>query len=171
MPAWLAPAGISAGTSLLSKIAGAGKQKSYYEMSPEEREIYDLIMGQIEGDVPSSVTAPFVRARKGIEQHYARQPGASGLKWANIQKFTTAPQAEAVGQYKQGLLNIIANFMRGKGTQVTEAGAGWGDIIGGVGGDIGLLMGLEKILGAGGGTTGGAGQTFLSPSARFSLGR
>lgn len=138
----------SAGTSLLGGLFGGRKQTTSYQMSPEERSLLAQLRGQI-GKVPSYVTAPFVGRRKDIKQSFRRQAGASGLQHAIIKRQADIPMAEAAGMHQRGLLAQIAGLVSGRGTRTAETGAGWGDIIGGIGGDIGFLWGLQQTMGGG----------------------
>jgi len=135
----------SAGVSLLGGLFGGRKQETGYQMSPEEKSLLAQLKGQI-GNVPGYVTAPFVRMRKRKERELSRHPGVSGIKSAELGKIGTM-QAEAAGAHERGLLAQIASLVGGRGTQTTTMGAPWGDVLGGIGGDIGFLWGLEKIMG------------------------
>lgn len=146
MPFPWAPMLASGGMSLLSGLFGGKKQTTSYQMSPEERSLLAQLRGQI-GKVPGHVTTPFVRRRKDIKQSFRRQAGASGLQHAIIKRQADIPQAEAAGMHRRGLLAQIAGLVSGRGTQTAETG--WGDIIGGIGGDIGFLWGLQKMMGGG----------------------
>jgi len=145
LPGFLLPLGISAGTSLLGGLFGKKKQSSSYEMSPEERSIYNLLQGEYQGNVPSAVTDPFNEARQGLEQDYARQPGSSGILGAMRMK-VAGKESEAVGQYKRGLLGQLAGFVGGRGTQTVSQPTDWGGIFGGMGEDAGLLWGLQQMM-------------------------
>jgi len=165
---------VSGGVNLLSALAGGQKQKSYYEMSPEERKLFNILMSEYKGGVPSWVTDPFLESEKGIKQHYGRQPASSGLEIAALQKHAYTPMAEASKRHKLGLLPMLSGMTRGGGTQITEMGSPWGQAIGGFGGDIGGILGLQFmmdiLMGKQGGGGLGQGKTFLNPSGGFSLG-
>lgn len=135
----------SGGMSLLGGLFGGRKQETGYQMSSEEKSLLAQLKGQI-GNVPGHITAPFVRMRKRKERELSRQPGVSGIKSAELGKIGTM-QAEAAGAHERGLLAQIASLVGGRGTQTTTMGAPWGDILGGIGGDIGFLWGLEKMMG------------------------
>jgi len=151
---WLIPAGISAGANILSKILG-GKE---YErgLIPEQKNWL------------ANFSAPFVQARKGLRQRYARQPGISGIQSAQEEKLASAQAgalSEATSNWKMNLARIISSILGGAYTAKEEVP--WGDVIGQSAGDIGLLYGLEKILGQGGGGAGGAGTAMLQYAPGF----
>lgn len=138
----------SAGISLLGGLFGGRKQRAGYEFAPEEKSLLAQLKGQI-GKVPGYVTAPFVQMGKAVKQKYARQPGMGQVLSAERKKVANL-QAEAAGAYDLRQKSLLASLVGGRGTQVATEGAPWGDILGGIGGDIGLLWGLEKMLGMGG---------------------
>lgn len=146
IPGWVLPGGIGAVTSILGGLFGKKKQTSSYQMSPEERSIYNQLWSQYQGDVPSSVTDPFNEARQGLEQDYARQPGASGILGSMRMK-VAGKESEAIKQYKQSLLGPLASIAGGRGAQTTTQPTDWGETIGGMGEDFGLLWGLYQMMG------------------------
>jgi len=158
MPAWLAPALISAGSSLLGGLFGGKKQKTTYEMSPEARSLYAYLMGQVKGGVtPSYLTRPIQQRygalRAGIKERMGESLGVgSGLETAQLMR-ATAAQGREIGEagerYRRGLLGTLASLVGGRGTQTTTGGAPWGDIFGGIGEDIGFLWGLQQMMGNG----------------------
>jgi len=167
---WLIPAGISAGANILSKILG-GKE---YErgLIPEQKNWLANLQGMWDqGLTPameSRISAPFVQARKGLRQRYARQPGISGIQSAQEEKLASAQAgalSEATSNWKMNLARIISSILGGAYTAKEEVP--WGDVIGQSAGDIGLLYGLEKILGQGGGGAGGAGTAMLQYAPGF----
>ena len=162
MPAWLAPAAISAGTSLLGGLFGGRKQRR--GLSPEARGLYGQLTGEY-GKTPSYVTSP-IEARWGARKQGIREgmgealgPG-SGLETAQLMRATTAEgreMGEATERHRRGLLSALVGLLGGTGT--TEEPTDWGGVLGGIGGDVGFLWGLEKFLGGGQGAGGDGGGT------------
>lgn len=140
----LLSAGGRIGGGLLQQLLGG--QKAGYQMSPEEKKLLAELWGQYEGDVPGHVTAPFYQQAKNIKQSFARRPGSSAKEHAILQRQAYTPMAEAGSQFKKNLLNVIMAMTKGTGTRTATAGAPWGDIMGGIGQDVGSLWGLEKML-------------------------
>jgi hypothetical protein len=138
---------LSGGLGILGKLFGGGKQTTAFQMSPEQKSLLAQLQGQMQ-NVPGSVTAPFVRERKRIQQSYARQPGMSGVQSGMLTRLG-GRESEAAGAYKRGILGQMQALLSGTGTTTTEARPGWGDVFGGIGGDIGMLWALKDILGTG----------------------
>lgn len=148
----------SGGMSLLGGLFGGRKQKTGYELSGEERTLLGQLRAEL-GTTPGHITAPFVRRRKSIEQDYSRQAGASGLKHAIIKRQADLPMAEAASMHRRGLLSQIAGLVGGRGTRTAETPTVWGDVLGGIGGDIGFLWGLQQMMGGGQKAGGGGGRS------------
>jgi hypothetical protein len=151
MPAWWVP--------ILAGIAAKGvsqffpkKQETSYEMSPEERRLYNWWMQEAQGAPPSYVTAPFAQARKNVLQQAARQPGLSGRTPALLSRIA-GRQSEAVGAYRRGIMGQATGLVGGRGTRTTTApGGGFGglfDILGEEAGDYAALQILLQVLGEG----------------------
>ena len=138
-----AAAGIDIGARLLDALLK--KKQSRYEMSPQEQEVYDALMGAYRGEVPSAVTAPYYGRKREIEQDYARYPGLSGVKGALIERQALGPMAEAIKSYKLGALQQAGGFVRGTGG-MSEPGTDWGATIGEMGGDIAFIMAFMKAM-------------------------
>lgn len=132
---WAIPA-ISSVASLLESYLGSRKQKQGYEMSPYEQMIINALLKEYQGEVPSYVTAPYVREAKNIEQQHARRAGSSGLVPALKQRYAYAPMSEAIKGYKGMQLSQLAGLTRGTGTQWTQGNMDIGEPVG----DIGWLL-------------------------------
>lgn len=137
---------LKGGSTLFRLFGGGGKQTQGYQMSPQEQEIYDALYGQWKGDVPASVTAPFVGMTKRKEQELVRYPGLSGTKAREFGQIGTL-QSGAVKGYKDMLVSQMSQLARGGGTRTVGTAEGWGEQIGGGLEDIGLLLLLQQILG------------------------
>ena len=156
---FLLPLAISAGTSLLGGLFGKKKQSSSYQMSPEERSIYNALWSQYSGKepAPSWVTEDLDREWAEEKQRRAREPGVSGILGAEGMQYG-AKKSRAIQEYQRGLLGPLASLAGGRGTQTTSQPTDWGGILGGMGEDAGLLWGLQQMMG--GGNTGGGGGGF-----------
>lgn len=147
MPSPVIPIAAGAATSILSKILGGRKSK----MDPHSLRLYRKLMDMYEGEVPewliSNVSAPYNRLRRGIKQHYARQPGSSGIVSSVLGSKVASPQARAVGQatqsYKADLLGMAQQVLASAHRQPEQ---GWGDVIGDIGGDVGFWLGLKDVF-------------------------
>ena len=156
MPFPWAPMLANVGMSFLSGLFGGRKQKTSWEMSPEARTLLAQLKGELKR-VPSYVTQPIKQGygalRAGISERMGEGLGpGSGLETAQLARATAGESrasTEAEERHRMGLLNTIAGLVGGRGTQTTTTGAPWGDIFGGMGGDIGFLWGLQQMMGGG----------------------
>lgn len=150
MPSFLAMAGLSAGERLLSALLGG--KKTSYQMSPEEQEIYNVLMGQYKGGVPSHVTQPieaeYGTLKQGIKERTGEALGSgSGPETAQLMKASAGKSralSGAVQRYKQMILGQMGGLARGGGTRTMPTD--WGETVGGMGGDLGLILGLMEAL-------------------------
>lgn len=150
MPFPWVPMLASGGMSLLGGLFGGRKQRS--GLSPEAKGLYGQLMGEL-GTTPSYVTRP-IGARWGTRKQGIREgmgealgPG-SGLEMAQLKRATAAEgreMGEATERHRGGLLSTLVGLLGGTGT--TEQPTDWGGILGDIGGDIGFLWGLEKMMG------------------------
>lgn len=162
MPFPWVPMLASGGMSLLSGLFGGRKQRR--GLSPEGKGLYGQLMGEL-GTTPSYVTSP-IKARWGTRKAGIREgvgealgPG-SGSEMGLLKQATTAEgreTGEATERHRRGLLSTLVGLLGGTGT--TEEPTDWGGVLGGIGGDIGFLWGLEKMMGGGQGAGGGGGGT------------
>ncbi|GAF83621.1 unnamed protein product, partial [marine sediment metagenome] len=113
MPAWLAPLAISTGINFLGKAFG--KQGYERGLTGEGSDWLKNLLGRWDEGIPSSlsskVSAPFIRAGKGIKQRYARQPASSGLQGAQETRLAAAEGsalAEATSSWKMNLARMIS---------------------------------------------------------------
>lgn len=160
MPFPWVPMLASAGTSLLSGLFGGRKQRR--GLSSEAKGLYGQLMGEL-GKTPSYVTRP-IKARWGARKQGIKEetgealgPG-SGLAGAKVMRAEAAEgreMGEATERHRMGLLSTLVSLLGGTGT--TEEPTDWGGILSGIGGDIGFLWGLEKVMGGGGAGGGGGG--------------
>jgi len=177
MPWWTIP--LYLGSQLATKYLGGGKQTVTQEMSPEARQLYNLLMGQVGKGAPEYLTAPirqrWASTRRGIREGIggALGPG-SGLEMANLMR-ATAGEGRQLGyagqQYQDQLMSQLAGLVGG-GTQTTRASMGWGDVAGNIGGDLLFWQGMQDALRRfGGGGGGGQGWVPGYESSPFRFGR
>ena len=144
---WTAPLIYKAsemGGELLNRWLGRDR------ISPELSRLIERIEAMYEGGLPEGeiarISAPYVRLKKNIEQSYARQKGASGLKHTIIKRQATTPQAEAIGgaqtRFRTGLLDILGQLQMGA-EPYRQRGTDWGQLLGGVGGAFGQAYAEE----------------------------
>ena len=138
----LAAGGMSIGARLLQALLG--KKQSRYEMSPQEQEIFDALMGAYRGDVPSSVTAPYRQEAHRLEQREAQYPGLRGAISGIKERKVFGPMGEAIKSYKLGAAGQAAGLAKGTGSMTMPTD--WGETIGGMGGDIAFIMALMKAM-------------------------
>lgn len=152
--------GLGLGQMALQYWLGSQRQTRTSKLSPEaQRILSDLFAEYKSGEAPAGVTAPFVRAAKGIKQKYARQAGSQGIESAILQRQAYTPMAEAVSNYRSQLRAQIASILSGTGTQETQTGPDISSILGGGIDDIVFALGLgrdteddeEETTAAGGG--------------------
>lgn len=172
----LAASLISGGSRLLGGLLGGGKQTTQYEMSPEQRRLYQLLMGEYGAKTPSwikeEIAPQFDIMRNLVTQ---RMTGMGMGQSGNLISALMGVEAKRgreigirTGQYKQNLLRLLTGVTGGTGMRTTQTGADWGGIAGGVGGDINFMLGLQAFLksigqnqfGAGGGAGAGTGMQY-----------
>jgi len=152
---WGLPAVVSGGLSALGGLVGGGESEQSYQMSPEMRQLYGLLMGQMQGGAPSYVTSPITSRYAGLRRDIKEttSPGLEGLLGAKLTR-ATAGESRALTQaremHQMQIYQMLSNLLRGTGTQTTKQGTDWGSVLGGIGGDVGYLWGLEEILKQGG---------------------
>lgn len=146
---WTVPAimeGSKIGGRLIDQLFGGG------DVSPELSRLIEQVGAMMEEGLPEEeigrISAPYVRLRKGIEQTYARQAGASGLKSAIIQRQVTTPQAGAIAgaqtRFKTGLLDMLGRLQMGAEPYRQQGKMDWGSILGSAGAGFGQAYGEEQ---------------------------
>jgi hypothetical protein len=155
MDPFLGSLAISTGSSLLGGLFGGKKQKSSYEMSPEERQLYQSLLMRLKQPTPSYLTSPIAAKYGALKRNIKEDVGenlgtGSGLLQAQLRKATTG-ESRALGemgeQYRQGILSQLTGLVGGRGTRAVETPTDWGSIFGGMGEDIGFLWGLQQAFG------------------------
>lgn len=163
---WL-PLLVSGGTQLLGKLFGGGEQTTGYQMSPETRQLYNMLMGQMGKGAPGYLTDPIKQRWGGMRRDIKEGLGVglgpgSGLEIANLMRATAGESRELgnVGQrYQDQLMRQLAGLV-GPASQTTSQTMGWGDVASGIGGDYLFWQGLQDAMKKlGGGAGGGQGST------------
>lgn len=175
MPAWL-PIAISAGSQLLGGLLGGGKQKTSYQPSAQEMELYNMVMGQMRGPTPGYITDPiksrFAGIRENIREGTTQALGPlSGLQTSQLIKASGA-ENQQLGHARQGYMDQLRSLLASvtpRGSQVTTKSTDWGGVMGGIGGDVLESMGYENTMKQlqglfGGGTTSAGGGQSPNPS-------
>lgn len=147
----------SAGGRLIGHFFG-GRGERGYEMSSRERTLYDYLAAQLKDrKVPASVTAPFIRGAKNIQQRFSRRAGTSAKEHTLLQSEAYTPMAEASGQYLESrdarIQALMASLVGGTGTQTFQEPLD----IGGMSGDIGFALAMAGAGKPGAVGTGGGG--------------
>ena len=149
MNGWIVP-GLSAIGSGIETLFGLGKKKRGYEMSEYEKMLYEALKKRLEGEVPSSITAPFVQAGKDIKQQYARQAGSAGIV-GGFQEELAAKKGETISGYKEGIERTMASLVRGTGTEWAKGTPDIGMPLEDIGWMLFMLSQGKKPKGEGGG--------------------
>lgn len=159
------PLAIGLGTQFLGGLFGGGRgeQAVSYQMSPEARQLYNLLYGQIGRGAPGYMTDPikatYAQAQRQMLQNVGQGAGFGGLMGAQLQRLA-AGESRALGnvgqQYQDQLMRQLASLVTPPSqTQTMTQPTNWGNVLSGMGGDVLSWYGLQdalKFLGRGQGT-------------------
>ena len=141
---------IPLGASLFGGLFGGGGK---YEMSPESKKLYNLLMQQYQGAVPEHVLAPIRRSGEqqvaGIKDWFGSNlPAgtASGLELANIMRSRAGTQ-RAIGEASSAYKSDLLRQLQGVAGQQQYRPNMLGQAFGNIGGSLFQLMYLKKLLG------------------------
>jgi len=156
MPAWVAPLAIQAGSSILSALFGGGGKKITQELSPEAKQLYQLLLGQYQGGTPSwigeAINPQFDVMRNLTRQTMTQQGmGQSGNLISALMNVEAKRGREIgiqTGQYKSDLARMLASIVGGTGTQTAQStfGQRLAPGIEGLGESASFLMGLMEAM-------------------------
>lgn len=150
------PVAVSGISQILGGLIGGGKQTKSYQMSPQQEQLWNMVMGQMRGPTPGYIVDPiksrYAGIRENIREGTTQALGPlSGLQTAQLIKASGAQNVEmghARRSYMDQLRNLLASIMP-KGSETISGTTDWGGVVRGIGGDVLEQMGFEAAVGSG----------------------